>query len=228
MSNEKQRIWDLPTRIFHWSLVACIGYSWWSAEYGDLLWHKRCGYAVLVLVIFRILWGFWGSSTSRFSHFLRGPKSVFEYSKTLFNKSSSASNNSPQSYLSTGHNPLGGWSVIVLLLTILGQTLLGLFAEDVDGLDSGPLSYLVSYDIGRWAAKTHETIFDLLVIIIGIHILAAFFYLFYKKHNLIKPMITGKSATILTENAEQTTFTSLWIALITLLAVSVFVWWLVN
>ncbi|MGI1678466.1 MAG: cytochrome b/b6 domain-containing protein [Cellvibrionaceae bacterium] len=227
-TNEKQRIWDLPTRIFHWSLVVCIGYSWWSAEYGELIWHQRCGYILLALIIFRILWGFWGSSTSRFGHFLHGPKTVFNYIKTLFIKSPSNAKENPQTEYPIGHNPLGGWSVIVLLLVILGQILLGLFSEDVDGLDSGPLSYLVSYDVGRWAAKTHEALFDVLIILIGIHIFAAFFYLFYKHTNLIKPMFTGKISSPTNTTSESLVFRPLWIAILTLVASSIFVWWLVN
>ncbi len=226
MTNEKQRIWDLPTRVFHWSLVACIGYSWWSAEYGDLIWHQRSGFIVLTLIIFRILWGIWGSSTSRFSHFIRGPKKVFEYIKTLPTKKTSIESNHPE--YPVGHNPLGGWSVIALLIVILGQIILGLFAEDVDGLDSGPLSYLVSYDIGRWAAKTHEDVFNILLILIIIHVIAVFFYLFYKKNNLIKPMFTGNKPSPTHASPKPLAFTPIWIAAITLSIAGLFVWWLVT
>lgn len=245
MTTEQQRIWDLPTRLFHWSLVICIVFAWWSAEYGDLLWHKRCGYVLLTLILFRILWGFVGSTTSRFSDFVRGPKAVIQYALTLFQKKSPATPSDNSSHTPhIGHNPLGGWSVIILLLMILGQICLGLIAEDVDGLDSGPLAHLVSYDVGRWAAKTHETIFDILVIIIGIHIAAAFFYLFYKKTNLITPMITGKlsdSETASTSSSTDSninsdinthskpvTFAPLWLALLLLAISGTAVWWMTT
>jgi cytochrome b len=178
--------WDLPTRLFHWSIVILIGLAWWSAEQRLLDWHRRAGYAVLCLLVFRILWGILGSTTARFAIFCKGPAQVIEYvRKDMFSRTSSQY---------TGHNPLGGWSVIAMLAAMLLQTLLGLIAVDVDGLESGPLSYLVSFDTGRIAAKTHHYIFNILLALIVLHLAAIAFHYFYKRQNLTIAMVTGKIA----------------------------------
>jgi cytochrome b len=178
--------WDLPTRLFHWSIVLLIGLAWWSAEQRLLDWHRRAGYAVLCLLLFRILWGFLGSYTARFASFCQTPARVIQYVRTDM-----LSRHAPRS---SGHNPLGGWSVLAMLAAMLLQTLLGLIAVDVDGLESGPLSYLVSFDTGRLAAKTHHYVFNFLLSLIVLHVAAIAFHYFYKRQNLTKSMITGKIA----------------------------------
>ena len=130
----KQPIWDLPTRLFHWLLVALIAFSWWSAEYGETDLHIWSGTAVLSLLIFRVLWGLFGSSTARFSSFLRGPKAVIGYVKGAAD------------WNRAGHSPLGGLSVLALLGLTGIQVVLGLFAADEDGFYEGPLAHFVSLD----------------------------------------------------------------------------------
>src|SRR5690606_36737039 len=147
----RQQVWDLPVRLTHWLIVALVAFSWWTAEINNLQWHSWSGYALLVLIIFRIYWGFVGSSTARFSSFIKGPVTVARYAARQISRSVAPT---------VGHNPLGGWSELLLCSLLLGQIVLGLFSEDVDGLASGPLSYLVSYDRARWAAYTHELLFD--------------------------------------------------------------------
>lgn len=177
------KIWDLPVRLFHWSLVVLLGIAWWSAEQRELEWHRYAGYSILALVLFRLLWGFFGSTTARFVQFVSGPKRVFHYLRhDLFVRKSARHH---------GHNPLGGWSVMVMLGLLLLQTVLGLFSVDVDGIESGPLSYLVSFDSGRTAAEIHALVFNGLLIIIGVHIVAVLFYRFYKHENLVSAMILG-------------------------------------
>lgn len=177
------KIWDVPVRLFHWSLVVLLGIAWWSAEQRQLDWHRYAGYSILALVLFRLLWGFFGSTTARFSHFISGPGRVIDYLRNdLF------AHRSHQYY---GHNPLGGWSIIAMLGAMLVQTTLGLFSVDVDGIESGPLSYLVSFDTGRLAAETHHWIFNVLLALVVIHIVAILFYRFYKKENLVSAMILG-------------------------------------
>ena len=129
------RIWDVPTRVVDWLMVILIAASWWTAEIGNLELHRYSGYSLLALVVFRVYWGFVGSSSARFNHFIKGPSSVFRYVRGP----------SPESL---GHNPLGALSVIALLVLLLTQVTLGLFAVDVDGLESGPLSHLVSFEAG--------------------------------------------------------------------------------
>ena len=174
------RVWDLPTRLFHWLLVALFGFSWWSAETGAMDWHRLSGSLLLGLVAFRLIWGVIGGSTARFATFLRSPMNVLAYLR-----SSSPDPRSP------GHNPVGGYGVAIMLLLLLVQIGTGLFAVDIDGIESGQLSHLVSFDQGRVAAEIHELSFTLLQVVAGIHILAILFYRLVRKRDLITPMVTG-------------------------------------
>jgi cytochrome b len=173
------RVWDVPTRVVHWSMVLLFAFSWWSAENGELEWHRWSGYSLTALVLFRLYWGFFGGSTARFAQFLRGPRAVVTYVRS-----------SPVQM--PGHNPVGAWSVVLMLALLATQIVLGLFSVDVDGLESGPMSSLVSFETGRVAADWHETIFNVLLAIIAVHILAALYYLVVRKQNLIGAMFTGK------------------------------------
>lgn len=179
MSLAKVRVWDAPTRAFHWALVALLGFSWWSAEAHEMEWHRWSGLTVLALVAFRLVWGLIGGSTARFGTFLKGPRGVLGYMR------------SGAGWAGGGHNPLGGWSVVALLLVLAGQVTAGLFAVDVDGIESGPLSYLVDFDQGRTAAEVHELCFNLLLGLSALHLVAVLFYLVVKQRNLIAPMVTG-------------------------------------
>jgi cytochrome b len=172
-------IWDVPVRLFHWLLVALLGFSWWSGERHDMEWHRWSGYAILTLLIFRIYWGFVGGRTARFAHFVRGPRTVAAYAR------SRAKAPTPP-----GHTPLGGWSVILMLAALGMMVLAGLFAVDVDGLESGPLADYISFDQGRTAAEIHGIIFNVLLFLTALHMLAIVFYLVRGK-NLIGPMLTG-------------------------------------
>lgn len=175
------RIWDWPVRLTHWLFVFCIVVSWWSAEQREMEWHRYSGYALLGLLIFRIYWGFAGSSSARFSNFLRGPSGVMAYARQ-----------SRDEHRDAGHNPLGGWSVAAMLVLMLAQVLIGLFVSDVDGLESGPLSHLVSFDTSRTLAEIHEVVFNVILTLIGLHIAAILFYLLVKRDNLIVAMLTGQ------------------------------------
>jgi cytochrome b len=174
----RRLVWDLPTRLFHWLLVGLFGFSWWSAENDHLDWHLYSGIAVCGLMVFRLLWGVIGTDTARFSQFVRAPRAVWSY---LTGKAARP----------LGHNPLGGWSVLALLGLLCIQVVSGLFAVDVDGLNSGPLSYLVDFDRGRSAAAVHDVSFNLLLMLAGLHILAVLYYLVVKRRNLIWSMVTG-------------------------------------
>ena len=169
----------MPVRLFHWLMVLLVGAAWWTAEAKRLDWHRYCGYALLGLVSFRIYWGFAGSSTARFAQFLKGPRAILNYLKG-------------QGSRTPGHNPLGALSVVVLLSLLLAQLVLGLFAVDVDGIESGPLSIYVSFDGGRFAAELHEDLFDVLLWLIGLHVAAVAYYVLFRKENLIGAMLHGK------------------------------------
>jgi cytochrome b len=180
------RIWDIPVRLVHWLLVLLVAVSWRTAESGQMEYHRYSGYAVLGLLCFRIYWGFFGSSTARFANFVRGPRIVLAYLRRLPLRVETHRLAIP------GHNPLGALSVIALLSLLAMQVILGLFAVDVDGIESGPLSTYVSFDAGRTAAHWHGTVFDILVWFIGAHVAAVLFYLLYKRQNLVASMLHGK------------------------------------
>ena len=173
-----QPVWDLPVRLFHWLLAALIAFSWWSVKYHHTDWHIWSGCAILTLLIFRILWGFAGSSTSRFASFVRGPGALRDYWSGKWS--------------GIGHNPLGALSVIALLGTVAVQVGLGLISEDEDGLYMGPLATLVSTDTADKARDLHELWFNALLAMIALHVLAILYYRLRGKA-LTWPMITGKA-----------------------------------
>jgi len=175
------RVWDVPTRLFHWLLVIGFGVSWWTGETGRLEWHRWSGYLLLGLVTFRIYWGFFGSSTARFRQFLRGPRAIRDYVRGAW-------------VVQPGHNPLGALSVLVMLLLLVLQIGLGLFAVDVDGMESGPLSLYVSFEAGRVAAEWHEGVFDVLLWLIGLHVAAIAWYRLVRKEDLVTAMLHGTRA----------------------------------
>lgn len=173
------RVWDLPTRLFHWLLVALFAFSWWSAENREMEWHLLSGTVLLGLLAFRLLWGLFGGSTARFGSFVKSPLGVARYLRG-------------RATTLPGHNPLGGYSVLAMLALLVVQVATGLFATDVDGLDSGPLSFLVSFEQGRSAAGWHELAFNLSLVMIAIHVAAIAYYLVARRRNLVTPMITGR------------------------------------
>ena len=178
------RVWDLPVRLFHWSLVALLGAAWWTAEEGMLDWHQLAGYAILVLLLFRIAWGISGSATARFASFVRGPGAALAYARGDMLR-----RDAPPT---AGHNPLGGWSVVLMLTLLVLQVALGMFAVDIDGMESGPFSYLVEFDTGRLAAEWHEINFTLLQVLVGLHVAAILFHRVFHRDALLGAMISGR------------------------------------
>jgi cytochrome b len=173
--------WDGPTRIFKWALVFVVIDGWISNKYGGSLpdWHKCNGYAALVLVVFRILWGFVGGSTARFGSFAAGPGKVI------------ASIRNVSKYL--GHNPLGGWMVLALLVLIFAMGASGLFAADEDRLIiDGPLAKTVSAAAVDLAATWHRYAFTTLQTFVAIHFAANIIYALSHREPLIRAIITGR------------------------------------
>jgi cytochrome b len=173
------RVWDRPTRLVHWLIVLLVAASWWTGETGRMDWHRYCGYLLLGLVGFRVYWGLFGASTARFRQFVRGPRAVWGYLRGRWETL-------------PGHNPLGALSAVALLSLLFAQIVLGLFAVDVDGIESGPLSSHVSFETGRACAKLHHQVFDLLLVLIAVHVVAVLYYVIVKKQNLIAAMFHGK------------------------------------
>ncbi|MCB5189158.1 cytochrome b/b6 domain-containing protein [Methylobacillus arboreus] len=172
--------WDIPLRVFHWSLVTLFVIAIVTVKVGGnaLEWHVWSGLALLALLIFRILWGFAGGTYARFSNFVRGPRAILGYIKGKGDKT-------------IGHNPLGGWSVIAMLVLILAQVVTGLFSND-DIFTEGPLYSLVDKDTSDYLTYLHTINQYVLYVLIGLHVAAIIYYRVFKRENLVKAMITGR------------------------------------
>ncbi|MEE4453309.1 cytochrome b/b6 domain-containing protein [Novosphingobium resinovorum] len=183
MTRSTTRVWDPTVRLFHWLLVALIAFSWWSGEQHDLERHRLSGYAILALIVFRVYWGFFGPRTARFSGFVRGPGAVVAYLKGI---------GSRRAHHADGHNPLGGWSVIAMLLAVGAMVTAGLFSSDIDMLYDGPLATYLDFDQSSAASDWHSAIFNVILALVALHVVAVVFYLVWKRQNLVRPMVTGK------------------------------------
>ena len=179
--SEKTYVWDIFIRIFHWGLVVSLVGAWVSVEQGWMDWHQTFGLSVLGLLIFRVIWGSVGPAYARFGHFLRSPGATMRYVKALL------SGREPH-YLS--HNPLGALAVIGLLGLVGFQVISGLFATD-DVLFEGPLFPMVSYDTSLLLTELHEISFNVLLGIVGLHVLAVLFHQFVKNESLLQGMVIG-------------------------------------
>jgi cytochrome b len=175
-------IWDLPTRLFHWLAAALIvaAYVTWRINWME--WHACSGYALLALVLFRLLWGFFGSDSARFSSFLAAPQAVWRYLARL-------ARHEPDRQ--AGHNPAGGWMVLLLLALMLAETLTGIYVNN-DVADAGPLTEKVSAPIADLITDLHEIFWQALLAAVALHIAAVIFYWAVKRQNLVLPMITGR------------------------------------
>ena len=214
------RVWDAPVRVFHWTLVVLILTSWVTSEIGGnaMTYHMWSGYAILTLVVSRIIWGFIGSEHARFGGFLYGPRAMFGYASSLFGSGS-------RYYL--GHNPFGGISVILMLASVLLQASTGLFAND-DIATEGPLTHLVSGATSSLLTTIHRWNFWVLTALIAIHVAAALFYLIVKRENLIGSMFTGRKRVPGEGQFADGRMTSTWVALIVVVVVAAGVATLVN
>jgi cytochrome b len=179
MSTTTIRVWDWPTRLFHWLLVICVVTLFVTGKLGGnwMEWHKKAGYCALGLILFRVFWGFAGSETSRFTKFVRGPRAVIDYLKGRWQAA-------------PGHNPLGAWSVLAILGVILFQAVTGLFAND-DILLEGPLYVLVSKDTSDFLTKLHHWSSNAAIALVVLHVAAIVWYARFKKESLVGPMIKG-------------------------------------
>ncbi|GIL41546.1 cytochrome b/b6 domain-containing protein [Roseiterribacter gracilis] len=176
-------IWDVPVRLFHWLVVVLVATQFLTAEFDAWELHKLSGYCVLALVLFRIVWGFAGTSTARFATFVRGPAAIRAYARSFWSRTAEHA---------VGHNPMGALSVVGMLTLLLAQAGTGLFAMDTDtGLVSGPLAHLVGDDTAFKFTAVHEFLSGIVQILIGLHVLMILYYAIRKRENLIMPMIVG-------------------------------------
>ena len=171
-------LWDLPLRVFHWSLVAAVTTAVVTGELGGawMPWHGRAGLAIVGLLVFRIVWGFVGSATARFTQFAPTPARLLAYLRGRWR--------------GAGHNPLGALSVFALLALLSAQAATGLFGND-DIAFAGPLNHLVDDTLGARVTGWHRLLADGLFALLALHLLAIAFHVIVKRHRLIRPMITG-------------------------------------
>ncbi|QQX81479.1 cytochrome b/b6 domain-containing protein [Shewanella sp. KX20019] len=176
----KVKVWDVPTRLFHWGMLCLLGGLWWTAESGEMEWHQLLAYSLMILLGMRLLWGFIGSDTAKFSHFVRSPKTVFNYLQKTKQHGISAS---------IGHNPIGGYMVVALISLVTLQLVTGLFATD-EIFTEGPLYATVKDDTALWLTWLHKQNFDLILILAAIHVLAVGVHMF-KGDKIIAAMFSG-------------------------------------
>lgn len=184
------RAWDLPTRLFKWMLVALVVLAWVTQRYGEawgdisLKWHRYNGYAILILLVFRVLWGFVGSSTARFSAWVSSPFKALDYGLALIKRE-------PRPYL--GHNPLGAWMIIALLLGLASQGIAGLFTVDQNDMFGGP--FAAFEEPTAWhkrLASYHHQAYYFILALVTVHVCVNLFYQYVKKDPIIRAMITGR------------------------------------
>ncbi|WP_028773146.1 cytochrome b/b6 domain-containing protein [Shewanella waksmanii] len=202
----KTKVWDLPTRVFHWGMLALLVALYWAASEGEMEWHQICAYGLMILLAFRIVWGFIGSETAQFKHFVHSPKAVISYAQQVKSK---------QAPMAVGHNPLGGYMVVVLISVVAIQLISGLFATD-DIFTEGPLYAYVSSEVSSWLTWLHKKNFDLILVLSGVHVLAVLLHRL-KGEKLVLAMITGYKRL---DNHVELSFRSVVLALILLAALA--------
>ncbi|QUN04923.1 cytochrome b/b6 domain-containing protein [Shewanella yunxiaonensis] len=200
---QKMMVWDVPVRFFHWLTLLLVALLWWSAEQGEMQWHQLFAYLLMINLLLRIVWGFIGSQYARFSDFLRSPFQVISYVRKQPDEPS------------LGHNPLGGYMVLALILVLLLQVSSGMFATD-DIVTEGPFYSWVSDDLSRWLTWLHKSNFNLLLVLVVIHVSAVVFYEI-RGQRLIAAMVTGNKQTTLVSVSQQGNVTLkrwLWVMLL--------------
>jgi cytochrome b len=176
-------VWDPFVRLFHWLLVIGIATAWWTGDEGWMDIHYKIGLAIIGLIVFRLLWGLVGSPAARFRHFLKGPRAIIGYMKTMFAAKPS---------YAFGHNAGGGLMVAGLLLVLLVQSVSGLFNTD-DVLFEGPYFEKVPDWFSRLMGYLHDQLFNLILVLVGLHIAVIAMYLLWKRENLVRAMVLGSA-----------------------------------
>ncbi|WP_296650939.1 cytochrome b/b6 domain-containing protein [Paraburkholderia sp.] len=176
------RVWDFPTRLFHWLTVALVAGAWITERFNWINLHVRFGETLLALVLFRLMWGCVGSETSRFGSFISTPAAAFRHLRHLFRR---------EPDIQVGHNPAGAWMVLLLLALLLIETLSGIYVYN-DIADEGPLSEIVPARIANAISALHAYGWYVLLAAVVLHLCAIGVYALAKGHNLLGPMLTGR------------------------------------
>ncbi|HEX4024481.1 MAG TPA: cytochrome b/b6 domain-containing protein [Steroidobacteraceae bacterium] len=183
-SDRKVVVWDLPVRLFHWAIVLLVASAYVTWQLNWMNWHVRAGYALMAAVLFRILWGFFGSDTARFSRFVAAPRAAVSHLAQALRREPDRQ---------VGHNPAGGWMVLLFLLLLLAESLTGLYVNN-DVADEGPFTELAPASVANAISALHEILWDALLAAIVLHVVAIIAYAAVKRHNLVRPMITGRKS----------------------------------
>lgn len=225
--SEKKLVWDLPLRLFHWLLVLSIAASWYTAENSEEIFmfrefpysytelHFWLGYWTLGLILFRILWGFVGPKHARFASFVPGPTRVLQYAKSFFRRDSAPA---------VGHNPMGAWVVLLMLAMVGAQAVTGLFLLDNTEIYPAPFNPAVDPETAASLGRFHHLNFEVLLWVIGLHVSAIVYYHFYKRQNLVGPMLTGRKPGDLVPAGESLKGSRLLVALVVIVVAAGIVW----
>lgn len=210
------RVWDAPTRLFHWTIVILIAVSYFSMKFDYVQVHYLSGYTMMTLLLFRLCWGLFGSETSRFRQFMRSPLEGFRHLADFTKRE-------PDREI--GHNAAGGWMVLIMLLVLALQVGTGLFAGDpVEG--GGPFVDQIAKAPQKLLSNIHAINFNIILGLIALHVVAILAYAAVKRHDLVRPMITGKKR--LPANTRQPRFASPVLAIAILAGAGIVVWALVR
>jgi len=216
--SEKRLVWDLPLRLFHWLLVTCMVAAYVTAKLGFdwMQWHFYLGYCTIGLLVFRILWGFFGPRHARFTNFIRSPSAVWLYLKGIFKRGTPPS---------IGHNPVGGLMVLLMLVLVAIQAGTGLFTTDAI-VWAGPYNPSVSESTASFLSTVHNWNFNFIIGVVLLHVAAIVFYAFYKNQNLVVPMLHGHKPATLVPEHEAISHSQLLKALVVSLVAAGLVYWL--
>ncbi|MET0355726.1 MAG: cytochrome b/b6 domain-containing protein [Cellvibrio sp.] len=214
------KIWDLPVRVFHWSLVILFITAYVTNSLGPnyFKYHLWSGYALIILVVFRLIWGLVGTYHARFINFVSNPVATIKYALSVFKRKDAH-------YL--GHNPLGAVMVVVLLLAILVQAVTGLFTND-EIINLGPLYAYVSDELSLELTSLHRQLFYWIVGAVVLHIAAVLFHLWFKRDNIIKAMFTGNKNAENVVDAKPIKSSKIWLAVIIVIVLTLILIWVIS
>lgn len=212
-------VWDLPVRIFHWSLVLLFIGAYATNKLGPdwFTYHLWCGYGIIVLVSFRLIWGLVGTYHARFINFVNDPITTLKYATRFFSR-----DHKPH----TGHNPLGAMMVVILLLTMFVQAATGLFTND-EIFNVGPLYSYISNELSLQLTSLHRQLFYWILGAVLVHVMAVLYHIFFKRDGILKAMFTGKKTGQHLADGPSIHSSRLWLALIIMLVLSCVLAWLV-
>jgi cytochrome b len=208
-ASDSRLVWDLPVRVTHWALVLAVA-GCWATHYAGVEWfpwHRRLGYTVLVLVTFRIVWGFVGTRHARFAVFLRGPRTLLAYLRE-------------RGRATVGHNPFGALSVVALLALLLLQAATGLFAND-EIMNMGPFYGWIAPQLSNRITSLHRASSDWLLVLIGTHVAAVALYVHVRGQPLVTAMITGRKPATDVSAAEAITGSRVLMACVIVAAIAI-------